>query len=108
MLDKLPEIGPEMKQAITGIAGLVPAALLARLLWHWRLVQLGHRRFWSRELFWEVPTAVLMGLMAGGLVSYFELGAPEGFAIAGVCGWLGPRGMEVLLIRLVERHRPKR
>ena len=107
MLERLPELPPEMKQVMSGIAGLAPAALLARLLWHWRWVQLGHRRFWSRELFWEVPTAIFMGVLAGGLVSYFELGAPEGFAIAGVCGWLGPRGMEVLLTRLVDRYGPK-
>lgn len=107
MLEKLPEIPPDMKQALGGAAGLSLAALLARLLWHWRLVQMGHRRFWSRELFWEVPTAIFMGVIAGGLVSHFELGAAEGFAIAGVCGWLGPRGLEVLLARLVERYGPK-
>ena len=107
MFDKLPDLPPEMKQAIGGSIGFMLMALLTRLLWHWRLVQMGHRHFWSRELVWEVPTAIFMGVLAGGIVSHFDLSGSEGYAIAGVCGWLGPRGMEVLLTRLVERYGPK-
>ncbi len=36
-----------------GIGGMLPVAALARVLYHYRLVRIGSRRFWSRELLWE-------------------------------------------------------
>lgn len=90
------------------ILALLPPALLARLLWHWRQVTLGRRRFWSWALLWELPTAVLCAIAAGGITEYLNL-APLGTqAVAGAAGWLGPRGLEVLLSRLLERYTPKK
>ena len=50
MIEKL---SPELQQFVAGLAGLLPTALLARLLLHNKMVKAGHRRFWSRELFRE-------------------------------------------------------
>lgn len=78
---------------------LLPAPLVARLVYHRRLVRLGHRRMWSWELAWEVPTAALCAVLAGGLGEYLALPPLATHALGGVMGWLGPRGMEVLVTR---------
>ena len=98
------KLSPEVQQVVLALAGLFPTALLARFLWHRRLVNMGHRRFWSRELIWEVPTAGLCAVMGGGLASYLALDPMASHALVGVVGWLGPRGIEVVLARLVERY----
>jgi hypothetical protein len=101
LLDKMP---PEMHQVLLAIAGLVPTALVARLLWHRRLVQLGHRRFWSRDLFWELPLAVFCAVLAGGAASYLHLDPLATQALTGGVAWLGPRGGEVMLARFLDRY----
>ena len=101
MLEKFP---PEVQQAIIGAVGLLPTALLARFLWHHRLVRRGQRRFWSRDLLWEVPTAGLCAIVGGGIASSFGLDPMASHAVVGVVGWLGPRGIEALLARLVTRY----
>lgn len=86
--------------AITAtVLALLPAPLLARLLYHRRLVRLGKRRMWSWELAWEPPTAALCAILAGGIGEYFTLGFVATHAIAGVVGWLGPRGLEIVAAR---------
>lgn len=100
MLESLPE---EVRRFLFGIAGLVPTALFARVLYHRKLVKAGHRRFWSRDLLWEGPTAVLCAMIGGGLAE--GLGA-EGTAANGIVGfvaWLGPRGLEELVFRFASR-----
>lgn len=101
-----------MRSFLAGLAGLVPTAFIARVLWHHRLVKLGHRRFWSWDLLWELPTAALSAVVGSGVAAW----AVEWFgisdvgrafvianAIVGVCAWMGPRGLEALLCRLLER-----
>ena len=98
------KLSTETREVVLALAGLFPTALLARFLWHRRLVNMGHRRFWSRELIWEVPTAGLCAVMGGGLASYLGLDPMASHAVVGVVGWLGPRGVEVVLARMVERY----
>ena len=102
------KLSAEVQQVVLALSGLFPTALLARFLWHRRLVRMGHRRFWSRELIWEVPTAGLCAVMGGGLASYFGLDPMASHAVVGIVGWLGPRGVEVVLGRLVERYAPRK
>ncbi|NFV79985.1 phage holin family protein [Magnetospirillum aberrantis] len=86
--------------AITAtVLALLPAPLLARLLYHRRLVRLGKRRMWSWELAWEPPTAALCAILAGGLGEWLSLPPLATHALAGVVGWLGPRGLEVVATR---------
>ena len=102
------KLSPEMQQVVFALAGLLPTAMLARFLWHHRLVRMGQRRFWSRDLVWEVPTAGLCAVLGGGLASYLGLDPMASHAVVGVVGWLGPRGIEVVLARLVERYVPQK
>lgn len=89
-------------------APLMAFALMVRLLWHQRLVRKGERRFWSFDLLWEGPMAVLCGAVGNGVSEY--MGWPVGgwlhIACIGVCSWLGPRGGEVLLERVLGRYLP--
>ena len=104
MYDKLP---PEVQQAILGILGLLPTAMLARALWHRRLVGLGQRRFWSSALLWEMPTAGLCAVIGGGIASYLQLDMMASHAVVGIVGWLGPRGIEALVVSAVGRFSGK-
>lgn len=99
VFEKLP---PEVQQII-GSAGFLATACLSRLLWHHWLVQHGKRRFWSRELAWEFPTAILSAIMGGGFASYLGLDALATHAMVGFASYLGPRGIEVIVTRLADR-----
>lgn len=101
MIDKLP---PEAQQAIIAMIGLLPTALLARFLWHRRLVALGRRRFWSIDLLWEIPTAALCAIVGGGLASWLGLDTMAANAVVGIAAWMGPRGVEVLVADLAKRY----
>jgi hypothetical protein len=89
----------ELGAVIGAMAALLPAPLLARLLYHRRQVRLGRRRMWSWELAWELPTAALCAIIGGGLGEYLGLMPLATHALAGVVGWLGPRGLEVAVAR---------
>jgi len=98
MFENLP---PELKQLLTGLAGLLPTAAISRALAHHHLVRLGHRKFWSPELWWEVPTVAFCGIVGGGLAAYLDLPLMAQHATVAVVAWMGPRGMEVFLTRWV-------
>jgi hypothetical protein len=105
MIEKLPS---ESQQLLAGLAGLLPTALLARLLLHNKMVKAGHRRFWSKELFWEGPTAVFCAIVGGGVAASLNFEGMATHAVVGAIGWLGPRGMEVMLARYVDRKFPSK
>lgn len=109
--------GIDVVRSLTGgFGGMLMTAGLARVLWHHRLVRLGQRRFWSRDLLWEVPTAVFSAIVGSGLAEILMphiAGAIHddparlytiGNCIVGVSAWLGPRGTEVLLGRVVNKY----
>lgn len=105
MMEKL---SPELQQLLAGLAGLLPTALLARLLLHNKMVKAGHRRFWSKELFWEIPTAVFCAIVGGGVATYLNFEVMAAHAVVGAIGWLGPRSIEVMLARYVDRKFPSK
>lgn len=107
MFEKL-SIPQELHGLVGGVMGLLPTAMLARFLYHHRLVTLGHRKFWSREFIWEIPTAVLSAIIGGGIAAYWHLEPMAAQAVVGFCAWLGPRGMEVALARIVDRYTGKK
>lgn len=97
------QLSPEIKQILTGIAGVLPTAALGRALAHHQLVRLGHRKFFSRDLLWELPTVAFCGIVGGGLAAYLELPPMAVHAVVAVTAYMGPRGIEVLLTRWVEK-----
>lgn len=93
---------------LTGGVGIAFVAVLARLLWHRSQVKLGRRKFFSVELIWELPMAALSGIIGGGIAEYFGLDGMVALAIVGMASWLGPRGLEILLAKLIEKYKPER
>jgi len=108
-----------VKSVALGMGGLIPTAFLARMLYRYRLVHLG-RKFWSRSLIWELPTAMFSAVVATGLAIVVISFLPNSIsddpyktfmvtnAIVGFCSWLGPRGMEVFLSQVMSGYFPKR
>ncbi len=94
----------EFKQIASGLAGYTSMAVLARILWHQRQVRLGQRRFWSTDLIWELPTSVFCAVLGGGVADYASVTGWQGYAIVGAVSWLGPRGIESLLAKVVTSH----
>ena len=105
MIEKLPT---EFQNFLAGLAGLLPTAFLSRILLHNKMVKTGHRRFWSKELLWEGPTAVFCAIVGGGIAAYLNFQGMTAHAVVGAIGWLGPRGMEAMLARYVDRKFPSK
>ncbi|WP_417847125.1 phage holin family protein [Thalassospira povalilytica] len=89
-------------------APLLAFAVMVRLLWHQRLARIGQRRFWSWDLVWEAPMAVMCCVVGIGLASYLGLDGSQKVMVIGVCSWLGPRGGEVLLDKFLMRYAPSK
>lgn len=80
-------------------------AYIGRLLWHVGEVQRGRRRFFSTHLLWEVVTAIGVGLVADGVVAHVGLtGGPKTAAVVAIA-YMGPRGLEALVGRLLDNRR---
>lgn len=83
-----------MGGALTTLFG----AFTGRLMWHAGEVRQGKRRFFGREILWEVPVAIGMAMIGEGVSSYFNLGQPMSTGVVAVLAYLGPRGAETLLV----------
>lgn len=84
----------------------IPAGL-ARLLWHWNMVQEGRRRFWSVHLLFELPVAALSMYLGAGIAEWIGAGPKGTMAIVGFAAWLGPKGLEALLLLVIKTARAK-
>lgn len=80
-------------------------AYIGRLLWHVGEVQRGRRRFFSTHLLWEVVTAIGVGLVADGVVEHVGLTGGAKTAAVVAIAYLGPRGLEALIGRLLDNRR---
>lgn len=101
MFEKLP---PDLQQATMGGIATFFLAFLGRLAYHVQEVGLKRRKFWSPHLFWEVFTALAIGFVADGLAAYLGLTGKPVTAVIIVVAYLGPRGLESILIRLLEAY----
>ncbi|MEN2980973.1 phage holin family protein [Tistrella bauzanensis] len=80
----------------------VLAAYIGRLLFHVGEVQRGRRTWWSRHLIWEVIAAVGIGLIADGVAAYAGLlDGPVRIAVVVGLSYLGPRGVQDIILRIV-------
>jgi len=100
MQEKLP---PELAQALVSAASTFGLALIGRLVWHARMAQRSERQFFSKYLLYELIIALGIGYVAEGVVTY--LGLEGKVALAGiiVLSYLGPGGLEVLIVRLATK-----
>ena len=70
------------------------AAATGRLVWHTRLVQQGHRRFFSRELLFELPIVGFMYLVGSGIADHLGWTGTTAGATIAVLSYLGPAGVQ--------------
>lgn len=88
---------------VGGAATTLIAATLGRLVYHGHEVRAGRRALFGRHLFWEIPTAVVMALVAESLSAYVGLGQQVTTGVVAVLAYLGPRGARELIERLVSK-----
>ena len=88
-----------------GAAATLIGAFAGRLMWHSAEVRRGHRRFFSKELLWEIPIAVGMVLIGEAAAGYIGLAQPVATGFVALLAYLGPRGIDVLLATWIERRK---
>ncbi|WP_457662869.1 phage holin family protein [Sinorhizobium medicae] len=81
-----------------GAATTMIGALVGRLMWHTNEVRKMRRKFFGKELFWEIPIAVGMAFIGAALASWLALEQPMASGLIALA-YLGPRGSEVLFMR---------
>lgn len=57
------------------------------------------RKFFGKELLWEMPIAVGMAFIGEGLATWLSLGQPMATGMIAALACLGPCGSEVLFMR---------
>jgi hypothetical protein len=87
--------------AITTLIG----AFTGRLMYHSGEVKLGKRRFFGKELLWEIPVAVGMALIGDAAAAYIGLTQPVSTGFVATLAYLGPRGAETLLAAWLSRKK---
>lgn len=70
------------------------AAVTGRLVWHTRLVQRGDRKFFSRELLYELPIVAFTYLVGAGIADHLGWTGPSAGATIAVVSYLGPAGLQ--------------
>ena len=96
MLEKLP---PDVQQMLASSWVVFVLAWIGRMMYQVQEVQSKHRRFWSLHLIWEMFLALGVGFAADGLASYMGLTGKPVTAVIIVVAYLGPRGVESLIVR---------
>lgn len=94
----------EFLSATLGGAGTTLfGAVIGRAMWHVSEARKARRRFFGRELIWELPIAVGMALIGEGLASWLAIGQPASTGLIAALAYLGPRGAEVLFLKYFVR-----
>ena len=69
-------------------------------------VKSGERdKFFTRRLLLDLPALIVMCTVAAGLNVWFELDGWPATAVAVMCGWLGPRSIDIILMAVADRVR---
>jgi len=87
-----------------GAATAIIGAMMGRLMWHTSEVKKQNRKFFGKELLWELPVAFGMGVFGEGAADYFQLSDTAGVALIVALAYLGPRGIEVALSKWFSRN----
>ena len=74
-------------------------------------VKTGNRKkFWTRQLWLDIPAVLMMMFVAWGAAEYYGLTPGVGAALGSLLGWAGPRTVDAILgqkIRIQFRQRNK-
>lgn len=55
------------------------------------------RKFWSKQLWLDVPAVVMMAILAASFAEYANLPTGIGAGVGAIFGWAGPRTVDVLI-----------
>ncbi|MGO4917833.1 phage holin family protein [Pseudogemmobacter sp. W21_MBD1_M6] len=87
--------------AVTTLIG----AFTGRLMYHSGEVKLGRRRFFGKELLWEIPVAIGMAVIGEAAANYLGLGQQVSTGLVATLAYLGPRGAEALICSWLGRKK---
>lgn len=103
--------GPPTNGLIAALQALWGAATttlltagLARMMYHGGEVRAGRRPLIGWHLFWEVPTAVTMALVAESLAAWLKLSPQVTTGVVAVLSYLGPRGAREVIETAIKRR----
>lgn len=86
-----------------GVLYTLMAALMGRMMWHSTEVRRGRRRPFGPELFWEIPVVLGVWFVGNGVAAHFKLIDPVSGAVVVALAYLGPRGIEAIFLRWINR-----
>lgn len=88
--------------AIT-LAGAVFMGFIAKVTAE---IKTGERdRFFTKRLLLDAPALIVMCVIAAGINIWFDLDGWPSTAVAVICGWVGPRGIDIILMAVADRVR---
>lgn len=99
MMDKY--IPPEIIQSILSAISTIGASVIGRLAYHAQQAQRERRKFFSKHLIFELIIALSIAYFAEGVTAYFKLDGKVAFGLIIAISYMGPRGIEALLLRFL-------
>lgn len=81
----------------------IVAGVVGRMMFHGREAQAGRRRFWGKELPFELLIAVGMAFVGKALAAWCALPPELATAAAGAAAYLGPRVIDIAFDKVVAR-----
>ena len=102
MMDKY--IPPEIIQSILSALSTVSASVIGRIAWHTSESQRSRRKFFSKHLIFELIIALSIAYFAEGVTAYFALDGKVAFGAIVAISYMGPRGIEALIIMALKRR----
>lgn len=106
MSDEYAGLAETMNKLLGGAGATAVFALLGRLMWHGQEVRAKRRRFLGRELIWEFPMALTLGLIGEGLADWAEISSNTQAALIAGLAYLGPKGTQAILESWWQRRGP--
>jgi hypothetical protein len=97
------EPSPDLANAASGLIGPALSAAVGVLMRHSQLAQRGDRKLLSIHLLYEAPTVMGVGIIAGGIGDYMGMGVTTISAGAAILGWLGPKGIDMVVSAIAKR-----
>jgi hypothetical protein len=88
-----------LNNVLPGSMSTLVGAFLGRAMWHGVEVKARRRKFFGRELIWEIPVVLGMWMIGLGVGEYMELHTNATAAVCAILAYLGPKGTEAALAR---------
>lgn len=89
---------PDLLQVILAVSAVALSVFIGSLAKIAEEVKLGYRhKFFTKQLWLDVPALFTMIIISWGLVEYLELSERVGLAASTIFGYLGPRILDAVI-----------